>query len=341
MGNHANISFFIPHLGCTHRCSFCDQRSITGQICLPEKKDIIEAVKTAKGSKGYCKENTEIAFFGGSFTAIDREYMLSLLKASFPFVKDKSVKGIRVSTRPDAINGEILGILKEYGVTAIELGAQSMDNSVLNFNKRGHTAEDVIKASSLIKEKGFSLGLQMMTGLYKSSFEKDLYTVREFLKIAPDTVRIYPTVVLKHTALAALVKSGEYIPPSLDEAVDACSEYYGEFTRHGIKVIRMGLHHICEEDYVAGPWHPAFSQLCMSRIFAKKALDLLQKLPKGNYLLFVNEREISVAVGQKKKNIKLFNEWGYNCRVKGNAAITPGDFRIEDDQKGSEEKLCC
>lgn len=329
MGNHANISFFIPHLGCSHRCSFCDQRSITGQSKLPDEGDIKAAVETAVNSKGYCPGNTEIAFFGGSFTAINKEYMLSLLKGAYPFVKNGYVKGIRVSTRPDAISKEILDILKEYGVTAIELGAQSMDSEVLTFNKRGHTAEDVVKASKLIKEYGFSLGLQMMTGLYKSTSESDFYTVKEFVKISPDTVRIYPTVVLRHTALADLVESGEYIPLSLEETVNACAVYYKEFAKNGIKVIRMGLHHINKEDYVAGPWHPAFSELCMSRIFMEKALDELAKLQRGDYIIYVAERDISVAVGQKKKNITLFKESGYNCRVKGDAALKSGDFRIE------------
>lgn len=331
MSVHANISFFIPHLGCTHRCSFCDQRSITGGNKLPDESDIKAAVETAQKSRTYAPENTEIAFFGGSFTAIDREYMLTLLKAAEPFVKDGTVSGIRISTRPDAIDRERLEILREYGVSAIELGAQSMDSTVLLANKRGHTAEDVIKASFLIKEYGFSLGLQMMTGLYKSSYESDLYTVKEFIKIAPDTVRIYPTVVLKHTALAGFVERGEYIPPSLDDTLKACAEYYKKFAEKGINVIRMGLHHINEEDYIAGPWHPAFSQLCMSRIFGEEALNELKKLPKGNYVMYVFEREISVAVGHKKENILKFKELGYNCRVKGDAATPSGMFRIEKE----------
>ena len=331
MGSHANISFFIPHLGCTHRCSFCDQRSITGQSKLPDEEEIKEAVLIAQNSKNYCPENTEIAFFGGSFTAIDRDYMLSLLKAADPFIKAGKVKGIRVSTRPDAINEEILSILKDYGVTAIELGAQSMDDQVLLSNKRGHTREDVIKASKLIKEYGFSLGLQMMTGLYKSDGNKDYYTVKEFIKIAPDTVRIYPTVVLKHTLLAKLVEDGEYLPPTLEETVKNCALYYNVFTENGIKVIRMGLHNIKKEDYVAGPWHPAFSELCSSHIFSQKALKKLNTYPKGDYVILVNEKEISVAVGQKKINVELFKKCGYNCRVKGCTDIKSGDFRIEKE----------
>lgn len=331
MGVHANISFFIPHLGCTHRCSFCDQRSITGQSGLPNEEDIKKAVDIAIKNPSYCAEKTEIAFFGGSFTAIDRQYMLSLLKAAYPFVKDGYVMGIRVSTRPDAIDTEVLSILKEYGVTAIELGAQSMDDGVLSANRRGHCAEDVRKASDLIREYGFSLGLQMMTGLYKATSESDYATVKEFIKISPDTVRIYPTVVLENTALAVLFKNGDYIPQSLSDAVRDCCRYYKAFCESGINVIRMGLHHINEQDYVAGPWHPAFSQLCMSHIFAENAALELQRNQKGDYIIYVAERDISVAVGQKRKNIIKFKEMGYNCRVKGDAAIESGAFRIEKE----------
>lgn len=331
MGNHANISFFIPHLGCSHRCSFCDQRSITGKDILPHADDVVEGVKAATTHRGYNPQNTEIAFFGGSFTAIDREYMTELLKAAHPFVLSGAVKGIRVSTRPDAIDREILDILKFYGVTAIELGAQSMDDTVLEYNKRGHTKNDVINAAALIKEYGFDLGLQMMTGLYKSNGSTDLYTVNEFIKLAPKTVRIYPTVVLEHTLLAVLVKNKEYFPPTLEETVESCSEYYKKFTDNGINVIRMGLHHINESDYVAGPWHPAFSELCLSRIHRNDVVRTLSKLPEGKYVIKVADREISVAVGQKKENIIYYKNLGYECKVKGDSLVAQGKFIIEQD----------
>lgn len=163
---HANVAIFVPHNGCPHQCSFCNQRSITGQQVQPTPQDILSAIQVAKSSQNAQIRETEIAFFGGSFTAIERSYMCALLNVAAPFVKDKTFSGIRISTRPDAIDDEILTLLKQYGVTSIELGAQSMDDSVLVHNQRGHTAEQVRTASRLIKSYGFSLGLQMMTGLY-------------------------------------------------------------------------------------------------------------------------------------------------------------------------------
>jgi histone acetyltransferase (RNA polymerase elongator complex component) len=333
MGSHANISFFVQHLGCTHRCTFCDQRAITGQNKLPNASDIKQGVETAVKSPFYTPHNTEIAFFGGSFTAIEKEYMISLLDSAYVYVKNGAVSGIRVSTRPDAIDRERLEILKKYGVSAIELGAQSMDDLVLSANKRGHTCDDVKNACALIKEYGFSLGLQMMSGLYKSTFDTDRKTVEEFIKLSPDTVRIYPTVVLKHTALAKLVKSGEYLPLSLVDAVEQCCQHYIDFSKQGIKVIRMGLHSINEEDYVVGPWHPAFSQMCMSRIYLSKIKNEIDVFPKGKVVIKVNSSEISTFVGQKKSNIKELEKIGYVCSIKGEANIPIGDFKIEGDVK--------
>ena len=200
--NMANVSVFVPHNGCPHKCSFCDQRHITGCVSQPTSEDVKATLNIALNSLKEKSKDAEIAFFGGSFTAIDRAYMLELLDSTKEYID--TFKGIRVSTRPDAIDDEILSILKSYKVTSIELGAQSMVDDVLLSNERGHNVEDVRKASKLIRSYGFSLGLQMMTSLYKSSEEDDIYTAQEFIKLKPDTVRIYPTVVLNNTTLADL-----------------------------------------------------------------------------------------------------------------------------------------
>ncbi len=317
--NHANISVFVPHLGCPNKCSFCNQHYIARTSSLPNADTVKEAVETAVKSKSYNPESTEIAFFGGSFTAIERVYMLSLLGAAFRYVQNGAVKGIRISTRPDCINAEILGILKQYGVTAIELGAQSMSDEVLTLNKRGHTAADVVNASKMIKEYGFSLGLQMMTGLYGDDDKKALYTARKIIELKPDTVRIYPTIVLEDTLLADLVRAGNYTPQTLDSAVGLCSELLNMFKADNIRVIRTGLHTIDEEKYLAGPWHPAFKELCDSAFYLKKAKEILTD--KGNYEITVNPRELSKMIGQKRENVNKLKELGYNCIVKSNENI--------------------
>ena len=310
---HSNISIFVPHIGCPNKCSFCNQRYITGVCKAPREKDVVSAVAAAKKSPKYNPETTEIAFFGGSFTAINRNYMMGLLEVAYRFVKSGDVKGIRISTRPDAIDEEILEILKAHGVTAIELGAQSLVARVLKMNNRGHTAQDVVNASKLIREHDFELGLQIMTGLYCDSDEGAIKTAKKVIEIAPDTVRIYPTIVLKDTDLGALYEDGKYNPQSLGEAVDLASKLYTMFTENGIRVIRLGLHSIEEKAFLAGPWHPAFSELCQSNIMLNSALKLIKE--KGDYVIYVGKSDVSKMTGQKRSNILHLKSQGFNCKV--------------------------
>lgn len=327
--NHANISIFVPHIGCPNNCSFCNQRYITGVTTAPHPSDIMGAVANAVKGKKYNPKTTEIAFFGGSFTAINRNYMTDLLRNAYAFVKDGTVSGIRISTRPDAIDEEILSLLKDYGVTSIELGAQSLNDKVLRANNRGHSVKDVENASKLIKDFGFSLGLQMMTGLYKDSDELALKTTKGIIDLKPDTVRIYPTIVLKDTYLAALYDDKKYEPQTLQEAVDLCAELFMLFENAGVKVIRLGLHSIEKEAYVAGPWHPAFSELCQSKVFLNMTLERLKD--KGDYNIFVNSNSVSKMVGQSKCNIEYLKNAGYNCKVLINDAVK--DYKIITERR--------
>ncbi len=292
-------------------------------------KDVEDAVETAIKYKVDPK-NTEIAFFGGSFTAIEREAMLSLLTAAKHFLDIYNFKGIRVSTRPDCINKDILLTLKNYGVTAIELGAQSMNDDVLLANRRGHTADDVRKASKLIKEYGFELGLQMMTGLYKSDSKRDEQTALEIIKIKPDTVRIYPTVVLKNTHLGYLQEIGEYIAPTAEESAPFCARLLQMFEENNIKVIKLGLHssETVESDMIGGAYHPAFRELCEGHIYLAKILEKLSEKDKNQqYVVYVNKKVLSKAKGQQKRNEKALKNQGFHCIIKGKENLE--EFQIE------------
>lgn len=331
--SHANISIFVPHKGCPNDCSFCNQRAISGQTVPATPADVKNAAEVAIKYNADPR-NTEIAFFGGSFTAIEREYMLSLLTAAKHFIDTYGFAGIRVSTRPDCIDAEVLKILKEYGVTAIELGAQSMVDEVLVSNRRGHNAENVRRASGLIKSYGFELGLQMMTGLYKSSFEKDEYTADEIIKLKPDTVRIYPTVVLRNTYLGYLQEIGEYKAPDAEESAPFCARLLQKFNDNSIKVIKLGLHssETLEGDIIGGAYHPAFRELCEGYIYLQKILEKLKGKDKNReYTVFVSEKALSKAKGQQKRNEKALKNQGLCCIIKGNKNLE--EFQVEVTEK--------
>ena len=318
-----NISIFVPHLGCPQQCSFCNQKTITGKQTQPTAEDVKNAVTTALKRKGY---EYEIAFFGGSFTAIDREYMQKLLTAAAEGVDGERIKGIRISTRPDYIDDEVLDLLKAHKVTAIELGAQSMDDEVLKANMRGHSAEDVHNAAKLIKSHGFELGLQMMTGLYLDTDEKAVKTAKKLIALQPDTVRIYPTVVLKGTYLAELFDKELYKPQTVDDAAALCTKLLPMFEEAGIRVIRLGLHASddIKKNMVAGAYHESFGEIVQSRFMLNKVLAY----PPGNYEIKVNPRSVSKLKGNQKRNAYFLMEQGYNIKYTVTDKVAVDDLKI-------------
>lgn len=330
MGKHANIAIFVPHLGCPRQCSFCEQRTITGrgQDKPPMPRDVLDAAEIAAKSLGDGCGGAEIAFFGGSFTAIDREYMLSLLEAAKWAVERYGFRGVRCSTRPDAVDEEVLDILKAHRVTAVELGAQSMDDGVLAANRRGHTAQDTRTAAGLIRRAGIELGLQMMTGLYTDTDEKAMETARELVELGPATARVYPTIVLPGTELHRLYENGMYRPQELDDAVELCAGLMDVFEDAGVRVIRMGLHpgEELEKRMVAGPYHQAFRQLVESRRFLRRLCAALEG--PGVYRVKVNPRDISTALGQGRENVKRLGEMGYDVTFTQDVEVERGCFQL-------------
>lgn len=325
MTKHSNVSIFVPHIGCPNKCAFCDQHVISGAQKAPNADDVRRICEQAANEISD-RKNAEIAFFGGSFTAIPRSYMTELLEATKGFVGESGFKGIRISTRPDCIDREILEILKKYGVTAIELGAQSMSDEVLTANDRGHNAQSVADASRLIKEFGFELGLQMMMGLYKSSEQKERETLRRIIALRPDTVRIYPVVVLEGTKLAELYRSGEYELMPFEKIVSLCAEFLDEFEEQGIRVIKCGLHASdgVDGERIAGYYHPAFRELCESERYRKLIEDIFaeEHIVSGNVTLSVAAPCISRAAGHKKCNTEYFRNKGINITFVGDDGQT-------------------
>lgn len=314
--NRAAVAIFVPHEGCPGQCAFCNQRFVSGTGKPPTPEQAGELLKNAAKT---LQGPAQIAFFGGSFTAIDREYMTGLLETAQEYLDGQAFTGIRISTRPDAIDKEVLDILKYYRVTDIELGVQSMSDDVLQANSRGHGAEDSVRAAGLIKDYGFGLGLQMMTGLYKDNDETAMETARRIIGMRPDGVRVYPTTVLRGTLLERLFERGEYSPQTLDEAVTLGADLLSLFTDNGIPVIRMGLHDSPEltGNMVAGPHHPAFRELCESRVLIKRAMDKINenRIGTGKITLLVQPSGISKMTGQKRENLIKLENMGYQAKV--------------------------
>jgi len=323
-----NIPIFIPHRGCPNDCAFCNQKKITGidtEVTVDDVKKLIEE------SLDTLEENSciEVAFFGGSFTGLDKNVQREFLKAAGKFFP--RISGIRLSTRADYINEEIISLLKEYKVTAVELGVQSTDEDVLKKNLRGHGFSEVRRAAKLIKDAGFELGLQMMLGMYGSDFEKDIKTAEDIISLSPETTRIYPTVVLKGTKLEEYYNEGKYKPYTATEAAECAKEVYLRFKENNVTVLRMGLHSSEELDKgssVAGPYHPAFGEMVFSLIYRDEIEEEIVKRGFSDCALAIeaDKREISKIIGQKKSNIKYFKE-KYGI-----------DLSIEETEKEREEK---
>jgi len=307
------IPIFVPHKGCPNDCIFCNQKKISGQLqemTAEEIPQIIEAhLSTMKQDS-----HIEIAFYGGSFTAIDKSMQESFLKEASPYLTKNRVAQIRLSTRPDCIDQDNLQMLWKYGVRTIELGVQSMDEEVLSASCRGHDAACVYSAASLIKNMGFKLGMQTMTGLPGDTRDKSLTTARKVISMAPEIVRIYPVLVIKGTELERQYIKGNYLPQRLEEAVELCAELLKLYESNNIKVIRIGLQATAninedsQSDVAAGPVHPAFRQLVESRLMLEKVETAIERqglAGSPRLVIYTGVSNISNVVGQNKSNIEI------------------------------------
>ena len=334
------IPVFVPHLGCPNDCVFCNQKSISGQkknITKDDAKKIIDSFLENIKDKDAKKE---IAFFGGSFTGIDENIQEELLQVAYEYIQNGKVDSIRISTRPDYINKDILKRLKKYKVKTIELGVQSSNDYILGRSNRGHTFKDVVKASKLIRWYGFNLGHQMMVGLPESTRIDDINTAKALIKLKPKMVRIYPVLVIKGTKLEKEYNEGIYEPLSVVQAVEICKQLVRMFTDKKIEVIRVGLQNtdeICQpgsknSEVVAGPFHPAFGQLVESSMWYDAIVEKIKKLnvKVKEVEVTVNPIDINNVIGHKRENtIKLKDTYEVDLIVKKDQKMKQGNSKIE------------
>ena len=334
------IPIFVPNLGCPNDCTFCNQKKISGEQTNVTPKDVREIIK--KYLKNFRDESkyVEVAFFGGSFTGIDVDVQKELLEAANEFIASGKVGSIRVSTRPDYINKDILKMLKKYHVKTIELGVQSSNDYILRKSKRNHTFDDVIKASKLIRRYHFTLGHQMMIGMPESTEIDEINTAKDLIKLKPKIIRIYPVLVIKGTELEQEYKNGQYIPLTVEQAVERSKVVTYMFRRKKINVIRIGLQNTEEitdpkqekSEVVAGPYNPAFRQLVESSMWYDSIAEKIKKINMKvkTVEIRINSEDVNNVVGHKKENIdKLKEMYELDVIVKQDENLKPGKFEIE------------
>ena len=333
------IPIFVPHLGCPNDCIFCNQKSISGQKKNLTKEEAKKQIDSFLENLKDKKEEKEIAFFGGSFTGIEEEKQNELLELANEYIKRGEVKSIRISTRPDYIDKQILKRLKKYHVKTIELGVQSASDYILDKAERGHSFEDVKKASKLIRRYGFVLGHQMMVGLPESTRKDEISTAKELIKLKPKIVRIYPVLVVKGTKLEKEYKDGKYEPLSVVQAVEICKELVRMFADKKIEIIRVGLQNTDEisdpknekSEVVAGPYHPAFRQLVESSLWCDSIVDKIKKLnvKVKEVEVTINPIDVNNVVGHKKENIKkLKDTYDVDLKIKQDKKMRQGKSKI-------------
>ena len=334
------IPIFVPHLGCPNACTFCNQKSISGETKMVTEEDVRKTIEYYLSNFKDNNKYVEVAFFGGSFTGIDEAKQEELLKAANEYIKQKKVNSIRISTRPDYIDKKILKKLKKYHVKTIELGVQSTNDYILARCKRGHNFEDVKRASKLIRRYRFTLGHQMMIGLPESTKIDEINTAKDLIKLKPKIARIYPVLVIKNTKLEEECIDKEYTPLTVNQAVDRSKEIVKMFQKKHINVIRIGLQNTetikepgsQNSEVIAGPYHPAFRQLVESSMWYDAIVDKIKKCNSKvkEVELRANKQNINNIIGHKRENmINLKNVYDVDCKVVEDEKIKPGKFEIK------------
>ncbi|WP_224983192.1 elongator complex protein 3 [Geomonas agri] len=338
------VPFFISHQGCPHRCVFCDQERVAGAAgALPTARQMLGRIE--EYHLGAPARQLEVAFYGGTFTALPRRDQESLLFPLQPLLHAGILQSVRLSTRPDAIDPDTARFLKQCGVTTVELGVQSLDPEVLMLSGRGHGASEVELSVASLKEAGIEVGIQLMPGLPGDTPQRSLDTLRRALDLAPAFLRIYPTLVIDGTELALRYRAGSYQPLSLAEAVTLCKEMLAAAGQAGIPVIRFGLQPTSELDspgvVLAGPYHPAFGQLVESELCFDRMCELLADVPAGSTVTFgAPAGRVSDLVGQKRANLqRLATRYGVAATVREDAKLSPDVISLQWDGLSRHARL--
>lgn len=330
------IPIFIPHQGCPHRCVFCRQETIASPGALGFK-EVGRVLEKAVGGPGFDPlRNPEVAFYGGTFTGLPENRMAELLDAVRPYIDRGAIKSIRVSTRPDCIHEKHMEFLKRSGVSTVEIGAQSMDNRVLDLSKRGHSAEDTMRSVRVLKKYGFRVGIQLMPGLPGDSESLFLRTIDAVRDLHPDMARLYPTLVIRGTELESHYQEGRYRPLSLGEALTQCEEGCVRLEGDGIPVIRMGIlnsQSLAEKgELIAGPWHASFGYLVRCRVYWRRLESSLPVRGEAERIaLRVPRRELPLIRGYRNEGVRRIEDrtGAKVTEIRPDDSLPRGEIRVE------------
>lgn len=328
------VPFYVNHKGCPERCVFCDQDSISGRDGGIPSEDQIKSEISSYLESWQGEGRREVAFYGGTFTSLPPAMQERMLEAVKPFIDAGEIDSVRVSTRPDAIDENVLKLLNGFGVETIELGVQSMDDEVLQLSGRGHSASDTEKAAKLISEYGFTLGCQLMPGLPGDSHEKSMKSAKKIIELGAQIARIYPALVIRGTELEKMFLQGNYKPLTMDEALNLCADMLQLFRERNIHVIRVGLQaeKSLESSVLSGPYHPSFGEMVESAIFMKKTRQLIieQSLSMKDVAFHISPSDESAFRGHKNVNMKgLAADFpNLNFTVKKDSTLAKGSLYI-------------
>lgn len=325
------VPFFISHQGCPRTCVFCDQRTISGSVGdVPTAEAILTKIDAWRQTAG--ERPLEVAFFGGTFTALPEAVQDRLLQPLQALLASGEIRSIRISTRPDCIDDASIKRLSQLGVATIELGVQSMDDGVLDRAGRGHSAVDSERAIHSIRAGGLSVGAQLMPGLPGDTPATSFNSLQRVIAAGADFVRIYPVVVLRGTVLAQQFQSGDYAPLNLDDGVQLCKVLLHASLQAAIPVIRIGLQAdegLNESTVLGGCWHPSLGRLTRSELYYDLLCKLLSAVPAGMpSMIHCHPSRISEVHGQGRINLKRLGDRVVSAKVTADEGLTKEELVV-------------
>ncbi len=207
---------------------------------------------------GHDTSKVDLIVMGGTFTARSTDYQEAFVKGCIDGMNrnvsgslqesimenefsERRCIGMTIETKPDWFNEREIDEALSYGTTKVELGVQVLNDAVLRLNRRGHGIPEIVRSTQLAKDAGFKILYHLMPGMYGSSYKEDIKSFDMVIndeRFKPDMLKIYPTLVVKNTALYMYWREGKFMPFDT-EKVDQMATYFMKNMPPWIRVMRM------------------------------------------------------------------------------------------------------